>query len=79
MDIVFVFTLSINERKGAGQGRRSAGSRRHGHEASFLGTGEASEEVTVEFFCCAVVAFNWNYVGWAFKFNSLPECVNTNS
>lgn len=40
--------VCINERQGAGQGRSSrAGQGRHGPEAALLGTGEASEEVTM--------------------------------
>lgn len=38
---------SINEREGAGRGRRSAGQERHGSKAALLGAGEASEEVTM--------------------------------
>lgn len=38
---------SINEREGAGRGRRREGQERHGSKAALLGAGEASEEVTM--------------------------------
>lgn len=45
---VFGVKGGINEREGAGRGRRSAGQERHGSEAALLGAGEASEEVTMD-------------------------------
>ena len=45
---VFGLKGGINEREGAGWGRRSAGQERHGPKAALLGAGEASEEVTMD-------------------------------